>query len=127
MSTREEIATAARARRRTREFDIGGGAKVVLRELTRKEQIDLNKRLFQTGPDGELLLAKEDGTLDQKGQFYAMREGVDFRREWLAATMEPADAVDVILADDVPESLKRELVDAARELCGVTVKSAAGN
>jgi hypothetical protein len=39
--------------------------------------------------------------------------------------MTPAEAVEEILSDDVPESLKKELLDIARELSGITVADAA--
>jgi len=128
-STREQIADAARKRCKVRDFDLGGGVKVSVRELTRNELKTLNERLFVTGTDGKPSLWDKDGkpVTDGSDGWYHFKPDVDSRREWLAATLTPADAVDDILSDDVPESLKNELVNAARDLSGLTVKDAAGN
>lgn len=125
--TKEQIAAAAKKRCKSKDFDLGDGVKVSVRELTRNELKDLNKRLFILDDKGEPAMFDKDGKPTTGDGWYHFKEGVDFRREWLKATMTPAEAVDAILSDDVPGSLQKELFEAARKLSGITVEEAAGN
>jgi hypothetical protein len=126
--TKEQIAAAAHKRFKTKSIDLGDGVSVTVRELTRNEIKALNDRLYEKGPDGKFVVVDEKNqpTTGEDG-FFKFREGVNFRREWLAATMTPCDAIDGILSDDVPGSVQNEILDAARELNGITVKDAAKN
>ena len=61
------------------------------------------------------------------GEYFKLNEGVNLVREWLRATMTPADALEGIMSDDVPDSVRDELFAAARSINGYTVKEAAKN
>jgi hypothetical protein len=131
-SFKEQVAAAARKRCKTREFDLGDGVKVKLTELTPNQNRALNVKLYVTDEKGEpVLFDHPDGDESAKpiiageGWRHFKSADVNYRREWLLATMTPAEAVEEILSDDVPESLKRELLDIARELNGITVADAA--
>jgi hypothetical protein len=129
-SFKEQVAAAARKRCKTREFDLGDGVKVTLTELTPNKHKALNAALYVCDEKGEPALfdkADESGkpTVAGQGYYHFKNTDTDYRREWLLATMTPAEAVEEILSDDVPESLKKELLDIARELSGITVADAA--
>jgi hypothetical protein len=131
-SFKEQVAAAARKRCKTREFDLGDGVKVTLRELTPNQRKALNAALYVLDEKGDMVLFDKKGGEEGakpiatgSGWPHFKTPDVDYRREWLLATMTPAEAVGEILSDDVPESLKEELLDIARELHGITVADAA--
>ena len=129
-SFKEQVAAAARKRFKTREFDLGDGVKVTLRELTPSQHKALNAKLYVVDANGEpTLFDKPDETgkpiIAGEGYRRFVSPDVDYRREWLLATLTPTEAVSEILSDDVVESLKRELLDIARELNGITAADAA--
>jgi hypothetical protein len=129
-SFKEQVAAAARKRCKTQVFDLGDGVKVTLSEMTPNQHKALNAKLYVADENGEPTLFDKP---DETGKPITAGEGyrhfktpeTNYRREWLLATLTPAEAVDEILSDDAPESLKRELLDIARELNGITVADAA--
>lgn len=131
MSTKAQIAAAARAKCQTRDFDLGGGVTISVRELTPNELKALRKRIFATDEKGEIVLfdaAGEEGKpSNADGGWYHIKPGANVVREWLLATMTPAESVDDILSDDVPDSLKDDVYNAARTLNDRTVADAAKN
>lgn len=119
-NTKEEIKAAARKRRKTKEIDIGDGVKVHVHEMTKSERKNLFDRMWEKGPDGNYLVIDKDGKPSPDGEgFYVTKPGINIDREWLLATMTPVEAVDEILTDDVPDSLKNELSREAREINGI--------
>src|SRR5574340_510017 len=129
MNSLDEISAALRKRFKTTAVFLDEEKKisVTVRELTRAERRALNQRLFVTDGKGNPIAVDENDQPSDKGEFMRFREGVDYRRELLLATLSPVGAVDDILSDDVPESVKDEIVNAARAINGTTIKSAAGN
>ena len=129
MATVEQIAAAARKRGKTMMIALGGDVTVTVRELAKKDQDALNAKLFVCGDDGKPMLFNKatPPQPDPAGDTYHYRDGVNVMREWLTATMEPAEAVDAILGDDVPDSVKDEIYQAARKINGVSLQDAAGN
>lgn len=122
MSTKEEIQAAARKRAKSKEIDLGDGVRVSVRELTPAERKALNDRLWERGEDGQFLIVDKDGKLAADGGYWKAKPGVNITREWLLATLTPAEAVDGLLADDVPDSLKTELFEACQAINGVESK-----
>ncbi len=118
MSTKEEIAAAAAKRFKTKDVDLGGGVKVVVRELSKSEYQALRRRLF---------ICDAAGNPVEKNDECEYRPEVHVAEEWLAATMIPAHTVDELLSDSWPDSLKSELYREALKLNGFTVKDAVGN
>lgn len=119
MSTKEELAAAARKRFKTEEVDLGGGAKLVLRELSQSERKALDDRLWKKNPDGTYL-KDADG-------FNNLKDDVHYAEEWIAAAVTPPLTVDDLLTDDWPASLKDELKAKVQKLCGLTIREAAKN
>ena len=128
MSSTEEILAAARKRFKTKEIDLGDGAKISVRELTPAERTALDDRLWEKGPDGKFVTVDEKGQPSTEGEvYYKTRDGADIRREWLLATVTPAEVVPALLGDDVPNSLKDEIFTAARAINGFDPASIAKN
>ena len=129
-SFKEQVAAAARSRCKTRVYDLSKDVKLTLAELTPNQRKALNAKLWIVDDKGDPVLydkADETGTPITVGEGFRHFKGpdVDFRREWLLATLTPTEAVDEILSDDVPESLKNELLSIAQELNGITLSDAA--
>lgn len=128
MATIEEMAAALAQRYQSKKFDLGSGIVLTVRELSQAEKKKLDQRLFECDDYGKPLLFDKDDKLTTAGEGWQhFKPGVDVRREWLLATLTPVEAVDVVLSDSTPDSFKRELVDTARRLSGLTVQEAAGN
>ena len=121
MATKEEIAAAAKAKFLTVDVEIAPGLTVTLRELTTVEKRVLDLRLWQAGPDGELLVKPENGK-----DMLVPVVGVHHREEWLAATMTPAFTVEELLAG-WPEPLKLDLYRQAAKINGANLADAVGN
>lgn len=125
MSNIDQIVAAARKRGRTKEIDLGDGMKITVRELTPAEEKAMEAKIWITGDDGHpTIFDKPKGNPDAKpvttGEGYRHpRDGVNYRREYLLATMEPKEAVDGLLSDEVPESVKAEIFDAAQAVNGI--------
>ena len=120
MSTREDIKAAALKRRKTKDIPLGDGVTVSVHEMTPAENRSLFDRMWEKGPDGNYLVVDKDGKPSTNGDgYYMTKPGINVKREWLLATMTPADAVDDILTDDVPDSLKEELFNEARAINGI--------
>lgn len=126
MSTKEQVAAAARKRFKVKEIDLGDGVAVSVRELSAKEHTVLYDKMWEKA-DGKFLTFDDKGEASPTGGYYKTKEGVNVIREWLMATMSPADAVDDILVDDVPESLKDELFAEARRINGYDTAAIAKN
>ena len=129
MSTVEQIVGAARLRVATKKVFLTDDKTVfvTVREMTPKEKEAFNAVVFVTGEDGKPITVNDAGVLDPKGDSYKIQDGVDVRREYLRATMTPVEALDGILSDDVPESVRKDIYNAAREVNGITVDTALGN
>jgi hypothetical protein len=121
-TTKQQAAEAARKRFKTKDVDLGGGVTVTLRELSGPDKTALDHRLWQVGTDGELAVEVKGGK-----DLLVPVKGAHHAEEWLAATMTPAFAVDELLGPDWPDSVKAELVRAAKELNGFTFADAVGN
>ena len=123
----EKFLAAARKRGKTETIVLDGDTKVVVRELTPRERLELYGRLFQKTPDGEHVLVDGSGNVSPTGEYFKVKEGMNVRLEWLRATMTPIDELDVIMSDDVPESLRDEIFSKARSVNGFALKEAAKN
>ena len=124
---KDQIIAAARKRGRTKEIVLGDDMKVVVHELSPNERKALNDIIFEKKEDGSRVLIDVDGKLDDKGEYYKVKDGKNLRHEWIRATMTPAEAVDGILSDDVPESVRDEIFSAAQAVNGFEIKEAVKN
>jgi hypothetical protein len=117
-STKEQIVAAASKAFRRKEVQIAEGVTISVREMSRDEREYLDRLLFLTGPDGKVV--ETDGQA-------AFREGVHFREEWLAATLEPAFTVQELLGNEWPASVKAMLFREAQAVNGLTIEAAVKN
>jgi hypothetical protein len=115
----EQVLAAARKRGKKKDIDLGDGVQVTVRELSRTERKELYERMFMKGPDDKFIIVDKNDKPTTEDGFYKVREGVVVMREWLLAAMTPAEAVDGILADDVPDSVKLEIFEEARKINGI--------
>lgn len=119
-STKEEIAEAARNRFKTKDIPIGKKANgediaVTVRELSPAAKKILEEKLWQRDAEGKFIILDKEGKTPKAGEdgWYQLIDGVGYTREWLLATMQPADSVEDILSDEVPYSVRKEILDEA--------------
>jgi hypothetical protein len=125
-STKEQIAAAARGMCRRKDVT-AGTVTFTVRELLPSERAALEARICVCGPDGKPELFPPADNPAGERVWVHFKPGVSEADEWLAATLEPAYAVEELAAADWPLSLKATLYREARAVNGYTLEDAAKN
>ena len=117
----QAIIEAAKKRFKTKQIKLSDDVSVTVRELSPAADRALKEKLWQRDADGKFIVLNSKGEPgrdpDGKGRLQLI-EGVNFLREWLLAAMDPVEAVDGILSDEVPDSVRDEIYEEIRAING---------
>jgi hypothetical protein len=125
-STKQKIAEAAKKRFKTKEIQLVGDAQpgeeviVTVREISPAAMRALKEKLWQRDGDGKFIVVDKDDNPVTTGEgWYRAMPDVNHDREWLLAAMLPTDAVEEIMSEDVPGSVRDEIVAEAKAINGL--------